>query len=109
MVCRCWRPLVCRLVWRGWIRRRWLRRCRRWLAGGLPPGLPALPGVDPAALAAALPALAAGLPALPAGLPPLPAVPALPAPPPLPGPPPLPALPSRLCTPGFGPIGVCIP
>ncbi|WP_235628489.1 hypothetical protein, partial [Mycobacterium tuberculosis] len=26
-----------------------------------------------------------------------------------PGPPPLPALPSRLCTPGFGPIGVCIP
>ncbi|MXI71161.1 hypothetical protein GR255_15535 [Mycobacterium tuberculosis] len=35
--------------------------------------------------------------------------PALPAPPPLPGPPPLPALPSRLCTPGFGPIGVCIP
>ncbi|WP_234778074.1 hypothetical protein, partial [Mycobacterium tuberculosis] len=23
--------------------------------------------------------------------------------------PPLPALPSRLCTPGFGPIGVCIP
>ncbi|KAF3412897.1 hypothetical protein BIT18_4329, partial [Mycobacterium tuberculosis variant bovis] len=51
----------------------------------------------------------AGLPALPAGLPPLPAVPALPAPPPLPGPPPLPALPSRLCTPGFGPIGVCIP
>ncbi|CFC66975.1 Uncharacterised protein [Mycobacterium tuberculosis] len=57
-------------------------------AAGLPAGLA---GVDPATLAAALP------------------VPALPAPPPLPGPPPLPALPSRLCTPGFGPIGVCIP
>ncbi|EFD72662.1 predicted protein [Mycobacterium tuberculosis GM 1503] len=77
-----------------WSYRRASRRCQAWILRRL---------------AAALPALAAGLPALPAGLPPLPAVPALPAPPPLPGPPPLPALPSRLCTPGFGPIGVCIP
>ncbi|MCV7381985.1 hypothetical protein H7K38_25560 [Mycobacterium alsense] len=70
-----------------------------------PPPLPALPPLP--AGPPALPALPAA-PALPA-LPPLPAgppaLPALPAPPPLPGPPPI-GLP-RLCTPGFGPIGIC--
>ncbi|QZA16824.1 hypothetical protein K3U93_19645 [Mycobacterium malmoense] len=65
---------------------------------GLPaaPALPALPALP------AAPALP-GLPAAPA----LPALPALPAPPPLPGPPAIPH--PQLCTPGFGPIGICTP